>query len=218
MRNVEPSGNGYVHDALEDVLVRARQRSLIGRGEPSQHIEHARGFAEWLPPRSRVADLGSGAGLPGLPLAASRTDLAVVLIDSARRRTRFLEESVERLGVVQPELPDRVRVLWGRAEELSREPVHDAAFDVVVARSFAVPAVVAECARRFLRDGGLLVVSEPPDGDGARWPGGPLEAMGWHVEGRHARSSGHYAVLRAVGSCPERIPRRPGIPSRRPAF
>jgi 16S rRNA (guanine527-N7)-methyltransferase len=106
-----------------------------------------------------------------------------------------------------------------------------AAFDVVVARSFGPPPVVAECAAPFLRTGGVLVVSEPPVGSGRgsaidhaelpvpnpRWPAGPLAALGLHPTGL-VRNRFGYQVLHQVSVCPERFPRRVGVPAKRPLY
>jgi 16S rRNA (guanine527-N7)-methyltransferase len=75
-----------------------------------------------------VADVGSGAGLPGLVLAIARPDLRVTLVEPLLRRTRFLDEVVEELGI-----ETQVEVVRGRAEELAG----DRTFDVVTARAVA---------------------------------------------------------------------------------
>ena len=78
-----------------------------------------------------VVDVGSGAGLPGIPLAIVRPDLRVTLLEPLLRRVSFLEEVVDELG-----LTDRVRVTRGRAEEWRADPEHGYP-DVVVARAVA---------------------------------------------------------------------------------
>src|SRR5205085_1444019 len=139
-----------------------------GPGEVSTHIEHALGFRRALSTwagrsgfrleGARVLDLGSGAGLPGLVLAMARPDLEVVLLDANLRRTSFVGEAVATL-----ELTRRVTVVRARAETSGRDPACRGSFDLVVARGFGRPAVTAECGAPFLRTGGLLVVSEPPE-------------------------------------------------------
>ena len=93
-------------------------RGLIGPRETERlwdrHLVNCAVVAELLPPGARVVDVGSGAGLPGLALACLRPDLHVDLVDSLRRRTAFLSEAVDSLG-----MSDRVRVLTGRIEDKS---------------------------------------------------------------------------------------------------
>jgi 16S rRNA (guanine527-N7)-methyltransferase len=107
------------------------ERGLIGPREAprlwGRHILNCLAVAAAVPADATVADLGSGAGLPGLVLAIGRPDLSVTLVEPLLRRVIFLEEVVEALDL------DRVRVVRSRAEELhGRER-----FDVVTARALA---------------------------------------------------------------------------------
>lgn len=168
---------------------------------------------EALPSRiDRAMDLGSGGGVPGLPLAMGRPEAEWVLLDGSVTRGRFLSEAVAALG-----LASRVHVLAARAEEAGRSPEWRGEFDLVVARSFGSPAVTAECAAPFLRVGGTLVVAEPPLERSDRWPADGLAPLGLVVADRITTASS-FQVLRQESLCPERYPRRTGIPSKRPLF
>jgi 16S rRNA (guanine527-N7)-methyltransferase len=105
-------------------------RGLIGPREVprlwDRHLINCGLLAPEVPHGATVADLGSGAGLPGLVLALARPDLRVTLIEPMARRVAFLTEAVEALGL------DAVTVVRGRAEEWSGDP-----FDVVTARALA---------------------------------------------------------------------------------
>jgi 16S rRNA (guanine527-N7)-methyltransferase len=91
-------------------------RGLIGPREVpriwERHILNSLALAELLPVGARLVDIGTGAGLPGLAVACIRPDMTVDLVESLRRRTDFLSEAVEDLG-----LAGRVRVVRGRAED-----------------------------------------------------------------------------------------------------
>ncbi|NJP64905.1 16S rRNA (guanine(527)-N(7))-methyltransferase RsmG [Streptomyces spiramenti] len=108
------------------------QRGLIGPREVpriwERHLLNCAVLGEVVPEGVTVCDVGSGAGLPGIPLALVRPDLEITLLEPLLRRTRFLEEVVELLGL------DHVSVLRGRAEEVlgTFTPVH-----VVTARAVA---------------------------------------------------------------------------------
>ncbi len=197
-------------DGLVEQLQRARTLGFLGPAEVEHHIEHAAGFLQALRDvTGRVIDLGSGAGVPGLVVATERPDLELVLLDAMAKRCAFLETAVVALGL------DRVRVVCERAEVVGRSPLRGTAA-AVVARGFGPPAVTAECAAPLLEVGGRLVVSEPPD-ELPRWPVEPLAALGLHPEppvpGEPAMQ-----VLIQVGPCPDRYPRRDGMPSKRPLF
>ena len=159
----------------------------------------------------RVVDLGSGGGLPGLVLAEEAPALRLVLLDSAARRCRFLREAVGVLG-----LEERVEVVEERAETAARHPAFRDVSDAVVARSFGPPAVTAECAVGFLRLGGSLVVSEPPEAS-VRWPTEALEDLGLAPAVRCGEGEFSFVRLEKART-DDRWPRRVGIPAKRPRF
>jgi 16S rRNA (guanine527-N7)-methyltransferase len=109
------------------------ERGLLGPREVGRlwdrHLLNSVAVAELLEPNERVADIGSGAGLPGIPLALARPDLRVTLIEPLLRRSDFLHEVVDQLGV-------DVTVVRGRAEDLAvRQQVGE--MDAVVSRAVA---------------------------------------------------------------------------------
>lgn len=129
-------------------------RGLIGPREVprlwDRHLLNSAVVAELVPAGARVVDAGSGAGLPGIPLALARPDLTVTLLEPLARRHAFLTECVERLG-----LP-RVTVVRGRAEEgPTRRSLGGA--DVVTARAVAPLDRLAGWCLPLLRDGGRLL-------------------------------------------------------------
>ncbi|HTJ75551.1 MAG TPA: RsmG family class I SAM-dependent methyltransferase [Acidimicrobiales bacterium] len=203
------------------MLVEARDLGFVGPGPVEAHLHHARGFAEVVAAEvagggwalGSAVDLGSGAGLPGLPLALRFPDVRWSLIDSSLRRTEFLRRAVLALG-----LEDRVQVRPERAEESGRAGGLRGGQDLVVARSFGPPAVVAECAAPLLRVGGRAVVSEPPGGRAARWPSAGLAPLGLRPAGGRTTAHGTFQVLVQESPCPARYPRRVGLPAKRPLF
>jgi 16S rRNA (guanine527-N7)-methyltransferase len=128
-------------------------RGLIGPREVDRlwerHLLNCAVVAEVLPTGARVVDLGSGAGLPGLPLALVRPDLDVTLLEPMARRVAWLDEVVSELG-----LP--VRVVRGRAEDPGIRTALGGT-DVVTARAVAPLGKLAGWALPLLSDGGLLV-------------------------------------------------------------
>jgi 16S rRNA (guanine527-N7)-methyltransferase len=126
-------------------------RGLIGPREVprlwDRHLLNCGLVAPLVPEGSRVADLGSGAGLPGLVLALARPDLEVTLIEPMARRTAFLEEACAALGV------DNVTVVRGRAEDWSRPE----RFDVVTARAVAPLARLLTWALPLVEPGGTVL-------------------------------------------------------------
>ena len=211
---------------LEAVLLEARRRSLVGGLPVAQQIAHSEAFLRAVllePVDGPVLELGAGGGLPGLVMAVENQDLRLVLLDSARRSVLFLRWAVDEL-----DLASRVEIVHARAEQLGREDFYRASFPVVVARSFAPPAVTAECAAPLLRVGGRLIVSEPPavtesSASGpatpsqVRWPPEECAELGLTPE-LSLREAFGFAVLCQTSACPDRYPRRTGIPAKRPLF
>lgn len=203
---------------LLELLEESRRRGFLGPGPVEVHLDHARAFAvPARPAPARALDLGAGGGLPGLVLAATTWPATSwTFLDAQLRRTDFLEEAVEALG-----LGDRVAVVTERAEVLGRAIAHRGGYDLVVARSFGAPAVVAECAAPLLRVGGQLVVSEPPSGGEHRWPAEGLGLVGLGPSQATVvagPSPVHLVAMDLVATPAERYPRRVGVPTRRPLF
>ncbi|MEZ0339206.1 16S rRNA (guanine(527)-N(7))-methyltransferase RsmG [Mycobacterium sp. pV006] len=129
------------------------ERGLLGPREVDRlwerHILNSAVLGELFTPGEHVADIGSGAGLPGIPLALARPDVAVTLIEPLLRRSDFLREAVALLGV-------DCTVVRGRAEDPS---VRDAAgeMDAVVSRAVASLDKIAAWSAPLLRTGGRMV-------------------------------------------------------------
>jgi 16S rRNA (guanine527-N7)-methyltransferase len=129
------------------------ERGLIGPRELDRlwdrHLLNSAVIQELLGPNERIVDIGSGAGLPGIPLFLARPDLRVTLIEPLLRRSEFLQEVIEELGV-------DVSVIRGRAEERAvREGVGEA--DAAVSRAVASLDKLTAWSFPLLRDGGRML-------------------------------------------------------------
>ena len=99
----------------------------------------------------RVIDVGSGGGLPGLPLKLARPELRLTLLEANQRKAAFLVQAAARLGLRE------VEVVARRAEEAGREPRHREAYDFALARAVAPMRVLAELCLPFVAVGGRLL-------------------------------------------------------------
>jgi len=167
--------------------------------------------------RWRHLDIGAGAGFPGLPLKIAQPQMELTLLEAKKKRVQFLEHLVERL-----ELPG-VAIIKGRAEELGRQPGHREGYDLVLARAVATLPVLLEYALPLCRMGGIFLAQKGPDIKeeletsqlALRVLGGRLrEVRGLELP----RSMGgrNLVVVEKVASTPEKYPRRPGVPAKRP--
>lgn len=205
---VEPQGEDW-RSTLIGVWTEGQRLSAVGPGDVTVHLEHARRLADQLSAPGLAVDLGSGAGIPGLALAGLWPATRWLLVDAALRRTRLLEEAVDRLG-----WRGRVEVLHARAEDVGRDAMHRGRYDLVTARLFGPPAAAAECGAPLLRIGGILAITEPPEPDVDRWPAGGLEPLGLEPL---APQPG-LQRFRAAAAPEGRFPRKAGVPTKRPLF
>ncbi len=133
--------------------------NLVGPGSSAIHFDDSRAVAKLLAARGRWADLGSGAGFPGIAVAAWNPTARVTLVESRAKRAAFLERVVRKAGLTNLEVcHDRV------------EALEAGCWDGVISRAFAAPPAVLAHARRLLVPGGRIalmlareVVPPPPD-------------------------------------------------------
>lgn len=161
----------------------------------------------------RVGDLGSGAGLPGLPLALALPEADVLLVESQRRRCVFLARAARELEL------SNVTVACARAEELTAR----GALDAVTARALAALPVLCEYAAPLLRIGGVLVAwkgavdsAEEADGAAAAAILGLEPAGGLSVTPYPGSERRTLHVFRKVSPTPATYPRRAGMAAKRP--
>ena len=125
---------------------------LIGPREGERlwdrHVLNSVAPADLIPDGATVADVGSGAGLPGIPLAILRPDLRITLVEPLLRRATFLTQAIDELA-----LADRVRVVRARAED------HPERYDVVISRALArLPQLIGWCDPLRATDGIVLAL------------------------------------------------------------
>lgn len=168
-------------------------------------------------PGYSIVDVGAGAGFPGLPLKIVLPHARLSLVESVAKKTAFLRHVVQVLEL------GRVEVVTARAEAVGRDPLHREAYDLAVSRAVADLSTLAEYCLPLVRVGGLWVASKGQDVEGevaaAR---GALETLGGRLhQVRRVQLPGlegprHLVVVEKTAATPERYPRRPGIPAKRP--
>jgi 16S rRNA (guanine527-N7)-methyltransferase len=166
---------------------------------------------------SPAIDVGAGGGFPGLPLKIARPQLQLTLVEATGKKAAFLDRTVRLLGL------EGARVLHARAEDVARQPGERESYRLAMARAVAPLRTLLELTLPFLQVGGALAA---PKGSGAprevREAARALEILGGEIEGLHELDvSGPgpaptVVIVRKTASTPERYPRRPGTPARRP--
>jgi len=171
-------------------------------------------LAEYVAGARRLVDVGSGGGLPGLPLKIVRPDLEVTLIEADRDKAAFLVQAAARLDL------RGVEVLAVRAEDAGRDPRYREAFDVAVARALAPMPTLVELCLPLVRVGGRLLAQKTEKEDVAR-AARAVELLGGRLGAAIGAASKAGApcvigVVNKVGPTPRSSPRRPGMPARKP--
>lgn len=163
-----------------------------------------------------LADVGSGAGLPGLALAIALPQVRVTLIDALGKRVNFLEEVIRALGL-------NAQALHARCEDAGRDPALRDRFPLVTARAVADTPLLAELALPLVRPGGRLVCYKGPAAqEEAQRAQGALAVLNGRVEAiLPAPIPGQdwdhrLLVLQKMGATPLRYPRKAGIPEKKP--
>jgi 16S rRNA (guanine527-N7)-methyltransferase len=156
-----------------------------------------------------LIDVGSGGGMPGIPLKIARPALGVTLLEADQRKAAFLAHAAAELGL-------DVVVVAERAESAAHGPLREA-FDVACCRALAPMPVLAELCLPFVRPGGRLLAMKSGSDDvdaGFELLGGGEPAT--VPAPSAARERGTVVIVPKIRPTPAQYPRRPGVPSRRP--
>jgi len=212
----------YEHARMVETWNRKRS-NLSGAQLMDEYISHA---AHALAPMAvkdlacsagtRVLDVGSGAGYPGIPLALANRQWDVTFLEAVKQKRVFLRTAVEALG-----LGKQVNILAGRAEELAQNPMWRENFDVVLGRAVAKLPSFLELCLPFARVGGLAI-SFLGEKSVDNLPYSAMKELGGVLRTIYKynikNNSICYTLLLVdkLGKTPKKYPRRVGIPKKRP--
>ena len=171
-------------------------------------------LADRIDGAAAVIDVGSGGGLPGLPLKLVLPDLRLTLLEADARKASFLVQACARLGLRDVEVVNR------RAEAAGHDAQLREHFDVAVARALAALPVVVELCLPFVRVGGRLL-AQKTQGEDMTSAGRAIDLLGGALElvvdaPSRSRSKGTIVVIEKVRPTPPGYPRRSGVPARKP--
>ncbi len=181
-----------------------------------KHVLESLALARFLDGRKRVADIGSGGGLPGIPLAIIMPETCFTLVEATGKKALFLEKIAAALELTN------LTVLAERAENAGHAPDLRETFDAAVARAVGGLAELVELAVPLLRAGGILLAVK-----GERAESEIRDAARAFAELRseltdvaellpEGGAGGRVTVIRKLGASPGKYPRKPGIPKKRP--
>lgn len=216
---LDPDARAALERVLELLATeRASVSSVVDERAWSVHVEDSLTGLEApeLRRARRIADVGAGAGFPGLALAVALPGARVDLVESVRRKCDFMRRAIEAAGIAN------ARVLNARSEDLARAEGREA-YDAVTARAVGRLSTLAELASPLLVEGGALVAwkgRRDPDEEAqleraaAALAMRPLRVLdvGERAGSRHR----HLHVVAKSGPTPDNLPRKPGIAKKRP--
>lgn len=170
-----------------------------------------------LNPIGRLVDIGSGAGFPGLALKVACPSLHVTLIESVGKKADFCRYAVEKLNL------EGVEVINARAETVGQDDHHRGRYDWATARAVASMAVLMEYVLPLLRIGGVAVIQKGETGPAEthnaeaaiKLLGGKVQQVK-RLDLPRVVEARYLIVLEKVAATPDKYPRRPGIPAKRP--
>ena len=164
---------------------------------------------------SRIGDIGSGGGFPGLILALFCPEHKLVLMEAAQKKAAFLEEAAAAMGL------KNVQVLAVRAEEAGRDKELRGSFDMLTARAVAEMAVLAEyCLPLLKKDGIFMAMKGAAAAEELEAARTALDILGGVYESSVpytvAEAKRELIIIKKSGETPDKYPRRPGMPTKRP--
>jgi 16S rRNA (guanine527-N7)-methyltransferase len=185
----------------------------------TKHFYDSLSLAFYVPLKDveSLADIGSGAGFPGIPLKICFPHIRLTIVDSLNKRIQFLAHVVEQLGL------ENVELIHSRAEELGRKTGYRDSYDLVTARAVARLAVLNEFCLPFVREGGHFAAMKGSDPTEeikeAFYSLKELKGKIKHVQAFHLPvedAARHMIIIEKRAATPRKYPRKPGTPLKSP--
>jgi 16S rRNA (guanine527-N7)-methyltransferase len=166
--------------------------------------------------RAKVMDVGTGPGIPGLIIKIYRQDIELTLLESVRKKTDFITWITNDMSI------PHVTVLNERAENVGHDRQHREKHDIVVARAVSALNTLSEICLPFVKTGGTFVAmkGDSPEGE-ISMAKRAMEVLGGKVKECREYSldkdlKRNLIIISKVSSCPDKYPRRPGVPAKNP--
>lgn len=172
-----------------------------------------------LPDGASVADVGTGAGFPGIPLKIANPTVNLTLVDSLNKRTKFLAEAVQKLNL------ENTEIIWGRAEDVGKDENHREKYDICVSRAVANLTTLCELCLPFVKVGGKLICLKGPKASdeaaeakrAIKILGGELESIS-EYEIPDSDLKHNAVIIKKISQTPTKYPRKAPKPAKEPLY
>lgn len=182
-----------------------------------KHFVDCLTISKYIETNSKLIDVGTGAGFPGIPLKIYRSDLKVTLVDSLNKRLNFLNEVINSLKL------KNIETIHARAEELGRNKGYREKFDIATSRAVANLSTLSEYLLPFIKVGGKCICMKGADIDGELDNAKKaIEVLGGKVVGKEVFNlpqsdlGRSIIVIEKTKNTPGKFPRKPGTPAKEP--
>ena len=182
-----------------------------------KHFVDSMTIAKNINKNSKVIDVGTGAGFPGIPLKIIREDIDVCLLDSLNKRVNFLNEVISKLKL------NNIEAIHGRAEELGRNKKYREKFDYATSRAVANLSTLAEYLMPFVKQGGYCISMKGSNVEEELEQGKKaISILGGEIMGMEkfqlpqSDINRCIIIINKVKNTPSKYPRKPGTPAKEP--
>ncbi|NSW92039.1 MAG: 16S rRNA (guanine(527)-N(7))-methyltransferase RsmG [Firmicutes bacterium] len=165
---------------------------------------------------SRLIDIGTGAGFPGIPLKIACNELDITLLDSVEKKVKFLEECIDSLKL------SKIKAFHGRAEDYGNNPLYREKFDISTARAVANLPVLLEYCLPFVRIGGIFIAMKGKSSDEVKDSMNAMDILGGKIEIikqitlPFSDNKRNIIIIKKFRQIPAKYPRKAGKPSKMP--
>ena len=182
-----------------------------------KHFIDSLTISKYIDEKDKIADIGTGAGFPGIPLKILKPNNEMLLVDSLNKRIKFLEI------VIQENKLENIHTIHGRVEEIGHNKVYRGKFDIVTSRAVAKLNVLLEYMLPLLKIGGKCICLKGPNieeeleeaENAIKILGGQIDKIE-QIELPYSDNKRNIIVVKAVKQSPNRYPRKPGTPTTLP--
>lgn len=182
-----------------------------------KHFIDSLTILEYIPEKSNVIDVGTGAGFPGIPLKIVREDINMTLMDSLNKRITFLNEIINKLGL------KKINAIHSRAEELAKIPEHREKYDIAVSRAVANLSTLSEYMLPFVKVGGKCICMKGSNiEEELKTAKNAIKELGGEIEKvinfklADSDNERNIIIIKKVRNTKSKYPRKAGMPSKEP--